>query len=133
MPERQSGSDPSTAGLVGFALLLSLQLAGEWLSRVLALPMPGPVLGMLLLLPLLGLAQVRAPVGACAQFLLNHLSLLFIPVGVGLVTHLHLMAQNGLKVLVVLIASTLIGLAVTAFTFYALARRQAPQNTPGKD
>ncbi len=94
--------------------------------------MPGPVLGMLLLLPLLGLGRVREPVGACAQFLLNHLSLLFIPVGVGLVTHLHLMAQNGFKVLVVLVASTLIGLAVTAFTFNALARQQAARSARNK-
>ena len=73
-----TSTDTTTLGLVGFALLLSLQLAGEWLSRAFTLAMPGPVVGLLLLLPLLAITRVREPVGVCADFLLAHLSLLFI-------------------------------------------------------
>jgi putative effector of murein hydrolase LrgA (UPF0299 family) len=101
-------------GLRGLAWLLAMQSLGELLSRGLALPFPGPVIGMLLLLLALRLPLVREPVAACANFLLSHLSLLFVPVGVGVMTHLGLLSQYGLRMLVVIVLSTWIGLAVTA-------------------
>lgn len=91
-----------------------MQSLGELLSRGLALPFPGPVVGMLLLLVALKLPWVREPVAACAGFLLSHLSLLFVPVGVGVMTHLGLLGQYGVRMLVVIVLSTWIGLAVTA-------------------
>jgi len=100
--------------LQGLAWLLVMQSAGEVLSRGLGLPFPGPVVGMLLLLLALRWAAVREPVSACAGFLLSHLSLLFVPVGVGVMTHLGLLGQYGLRMLIVIVLSTWIGLAVTA-------------------
>jgi len=100
--------------LQGFAWLLVMQSAGEVLSRGLGLPFPGPVVGMLLLLLALRWAAVREPVSACATFLLSHLSLLFVPVGVGVMTHFGLLGQYGARMLVVIVLSTWIGLAVTA-------------------
>jgi putative effector of murein hydrolase LrgA (UPF0299 family) len=93
-----------------------MQSVGELLSRGLALPFPGPVVGMLLLLLTLQWPPVRLPVAACAQFLLSHLSLLFVPVGVGVMTHLDLLGQYGLRMMAVLVLSTWIGLAVTVWT-----------------
>jgi len=93
-----------------------MQSLGELLSRGLALPFPGPVLGMLLLLVALKLPWVREPVAACATFLLSHLSLLFVPVGVGVMTHLGLLNQFGVRMLLVIVLSTWIGLTVTALT-----------------
>jgi putative effector of murein hydrolase LrgA (UPF0299 family) len=101
-------------GLRGLAVLLAMQSLGELLSRGLGLPFPGPVLGMLLLLLALRWPKVRQPVAACAGFLLSHLSLLFVPVGVGVMTHLDLLGQYGLRMLVVIVLSTWAGLAVTA-------------------
>ena len=92
-----------------------MQSMGEVLSRGLALPFPGPVVGMLLLLLALRSAAVREPVAACANFLLSHLSLLFVPVGVGVMTHLGLLGQYGVRMLLVIVLSTWIGLAVTAW------------------
>ena len=103
-------------GLRGLAWLLAMQSLGELLSRGLALPFPGPVIGMLLLLLALRWAPVREPVAACANFLLSHLSLLFGPVGVGVMTHLGLLSQYGMRMLLVIVVSTWIGLAVTALT-----------------
>lgn len=100
-------------GLRGLAWLLAMQSVGEWLSRGLGLPFPGPVIGMLLLLLALQWPVVRAPVAACAQFLLSHLSLLFVPVGVGVMTHMGLLSQYGVRMLLVVVLSTWIGLAVT--------------------
>jgi len=107
---RSAGGAP---GLAGFAWLLVLQAVGEALSRLLALPFPGPVIGMILLLAALRWQAVRAPVAATARFLLSHLSLLFVPVGVGVMTHLGLVGQYGLRMLLVIVLSTWIGMAVT--------------------
>jgi putative effector of murein hydrolase LrgA (UPF0299 family) len=100
-------------GLRGLAWLLAMQSLGEMLSHGLKLPFPGPVIGMLLLLIALQWAVVREPVAACANFLLSHLSLLFVPVGVGVMTHLGLLSQYGARMLVVIVLSTWIGLTVT--------------------
>ena len=100
--------------LRGLAWLLAMQSLGELVSRGLGLPFPGPVVGMLLLLLALRWPAVRAPVAACAGFLLSHLSLLFVPVGVGVMTHLGLLSQYGVRMLAVIVLSTWVGLAVTA-------------------
>jgi holin-like protein len=99
--------------LRGLAWLLVLQSIGELLARGLSLPFPGPVIGMVLLLVALRWAFVREPVRVCAEFMLTHLSLLFVPVGVGVVVHLGLLAEYGLRILVVVALSTWVGLAVT--------------------
>lgn len=110
-------------GLRGLAWLLALQSVGELLARGFSLPFPGPVIGMLLLLLALRLPMVREPVQACATFLLTHLSLLFVPVGVGVMTHLGLLGQFGGRMLVVVVASTLIGMAVTVSVLQLLKEK----------
>jgi holin-like protein len=115
-------------GIRGLAWLLAFQSVGELLSRGLALPFPGPVVGMLLLLIALRFEAIRVPVSACADFLLSHLSLLFVPVGVGVMTHLGLLSQFGGRMLAVLVLSTLIGLAVTALTLHLLVKKLAKTN-----
>ena len=119
-------------GVRGLAWLLAFQSLGEVLSRGLGLPFPGPVVGMLLLLFGLRFEVVRAPVSVCADFLLSHLSLLFVPVGVGVMTHLALLSQYGGRMLGVLVGSTLIGLAVTVGVLHLLrdkAQEAPPEQT----
>ena len=111
-------------GLRGMAWLLVFQSVGELLSRGLSLPLPGPVLGMMLMLVGLRFAVVREAVAECANFLLGHLSLLFVPVGVGVMTHLALLSQFGGRMLVIIALSTWIGLAVTALVLYWPDRRR---------
>jgi len=108
-------------GLRGMAWLLVFQSVGELLSRGLSLPLPGPVLGMMLMLG----GLVREPVAECAGFLLAHLSLLFVPVGVGVMTHLALLGQYGGRMLLVIALSTWIGLAVTVLVLYWPDRRKS--------
>jgi holin-like protein len=112
--------------LKGLALLLLCQSAGEALVRLAHLPLPGPVVGMLLLLWLLRWPTTRAPTQAAADGLLAHLSLLFVPVGVGVMTHLDLIAQFGLRMLLVIVLSTWAGLAVTALVLRALLKAGKP-------
>ncbi|RYX92301.1 MAG: CidA/LrgA family protein [Comamonadaceae bacterium] len=111
--------------LRGLAWLLALQSFGELLSRGLSLPFPGPVIGMMLLLLALRSPAVREPVAACADFLLSHLSLLFVPVGVGVMTHLSLLDRFGGRILVVIVLSTWAGLAVTVLTLRLMSRNDA--------
>jgi holin-like protein len=108
--------------LQGLALLLLLQAAGEALAHALSLSMPGPVIGLMLLLPALQLRWVREPVSAAAQLLLAHLSLLFVPVGVGVITHLPVLSRYGWQLALVIVLSTWIGLAVTALLLRALLK-----------
>ena len=111
--------------LSGLAWLLLCQSAGEALARLLHLRLPGPVIGLLILLALLRWGVVRKPVEAAADALLAHLSLLFVPVGVGVMTHMALVTQYGLRLLLALVLSTWIGLAVTALVLRAMLRREA--------
>lgn len=110
--------------LQGMAWLLVLQLTGEALARLLNLPFPGPVVGMLLLVVALRAPLVREPVQATARFLLSHLSLLFVPVGVGVITHLDLLRDYGLKLMLVIALSTWAGMAVTVLLVRVLMRDQ---------
>jgi len=120
------------AVLTGLAWLLLCQSAGEVLTRLFGLPLPGPVVGMLLLLLALRWPRIRAPVGAVADALLAHLSLLFVPVGVGVMTHLGLLSQYGLRMLMAIVVSTWIGLAVTAVVLRLLLRRRPPSMEPAE-
>ena len=80
------------------------------------------MLGLLILLLALNFRALREPVAAAAELLLSHLSLLFVPVGVGVMTHLDLIGQYGLRMLLAIALSTWIGLAVTALVLKALMR-----------
>lgn len=110
------------AALQGLAWLLGLQALGELIARGLGLPFPGPVIGLLLLVPTLSFESVQHSVRGAAEFLLSHLSLLFVPVGVGVMTHLTLLADNGVKLAIVIVTSTLVGLLATAWTLHRLMR-----------
>lgn len=111
--------------LRGLAFLLLLQAAGEALAHGLGWPIPGPVIGLMLLLPALHWPALREPVSAAARLLLAHLSLLFVPVGVGVITHLPVLSRYGWQLVVVLVLSTWVGLAVTALVLRALLKAEA--------
>lgn len=119
-----AASSNAVLALRGFAWLLALQAMGELAVKQFALTVPGPVLGMVFLLVALKLPSVRLAVAGCAEFLLNHLSLLFVPVGVGVMTHLGIFSDFGWRIAVVLVLSTWVGLAVTALVLRWLQRRE---------
>jgi putative effector of murein hydrolase LrgA (UPF0299 family) len=108
--------------LRGITWLLLMQSIGEVLARALRLPLPGPVVGMLLLLVALRFSLVSNSVQAVAEFLLQHLSLLFVPVGVGVMTHVAILSQYGVRIAIVIVLSTWISLAVSALVLRALMR-----------
>ena len=91
------------------------------------MPVPGPVVGLVLLLPALQWARLRTPIAAAADLLLAHLSLLFVPIGVGVITHLALVARHGVQLLVVIVLATWVGLAVTALVMRWMLRNDELQ------
>lgn len=111
--------------LRGFTVLLLCQTLGELAARGLGLRLPGPVLGMLLLLVALGWPALRAPVQAATEVLLEHLSLLFVPIGVGVVAHLGVLGHHAPAIVAALVVSTWVGLAVSALVLRALWRDEA--------
>ena len=114
--------------LGAITLLLVYQLAGEVIALAFRLPIPGPVIGMLLLfLSLLARGSVSDDMRNTANSLLAHLSLLFVPAGTGIMVHLARVADEWLPIAAALIGSTVLTIAVTALVLRALIsrRRQA--------
>ena len=104
-------------------LLLVLQLLGESVVVGTGLPVPGPVVGMALLFALLALlGRVPEELEATAQGLLRHLSLLFVPAGVGVVLHLVLMRDEWLPIGAALLLGTLATVAATAWLMVLFER-----------
>jgi len=115
------------ATLHALALLLAFQLIGEVAAYGLRLPVPGPVLGMALLLAALALRRdLLALLRPTASTLLAHLSLLFVPAGVGVMVHGPRLAAEGVAIVVAIVGSTLLALAATALTVRALLRDEEP-------
>ncbi|MFC0283592.1 CidA/LrgA family protein [Camelimonas abortus] len=119
--------------LMGLAGLLLCQLAGEAVSRLLALPVPGPVTGMALMAAILLLRGGRPPepVVQASRGLIGVLSLLFVPAGVGVISLGPVVADRSAAILAALAVSLVITLAVTAWTYALAARWQARRRAGG--
>ena len=118
------------------AMLLACQLVGEVATRAWGLPVPGPVLGMLLLLlGLLVLRRVPKALDRTARGLLDNLSLLFVPAGVGVIAHLDILRAQWLPIAASIIGSTILAMLVTAGAMLAtealFARRGSAPNAAG--
>jgi putative effector of murein hydrolase LrgA (UPF0299 family) len=126
--------------IVGLTLILAIQLLGEVLARVTGIPVPGPVIGMGLLLVFLAVRDrfaqgaarilprplVDGQLEGTGRGLLANLSLMFVPAGAGIVGRLDVLAANGTALAVIVVVSTLTTLAATALTFVWVARRLRP-------
>jgi holin-like protein len=116
----------------GFAVLLLCQLVGEAVARGFALPVPGPVLGLALLVvglsawnrfrPYDDASLQASAVGQVADGLLGALALLFVPAGVGVVQYVRLIGDYGLALGLALVVSTFATLIVTVGTFLLVKR-----------
>ncbi len=114
-----------------FTILLACQLAGEVVARLLRLPVPGPVLGMVILFAALAIrGHVPDDVGAVTGGLLQNLSLLFVPAGVGVMLHVRLLAENWLTLSIALILSAIITIAVTGLVMQWANRATAVVDEP---
>lgn len=117
--------------IAALAALLCCQLAGEIAARTSGIPVPGPVIGMLILWGLLLVrGAIRRSLPAVpeegtlertAQGLLAHLSLLFVPAGVGVIQRLDVIGAHAGAIAVALVGSVVIGLFAAVWTFRVLS------------
>lgn len=120
--------------LIGITILLACQLAGEFLVIWLSLPIPGPVIGMMLLLTILLIrGKPGKPLEDTSNALLSHLSLLFVPAGVGVIIHIDRLSDEWLSITIALIVSTMVTLVSTALIMMWLLRLSNRANRVGAD
>ena len=119
-----------------FLVLLLCELAGDLLRQLLALPVPGPVIGMSILAAVL-VSRREGPKSAItdglehtAETLIRHMGLLFVPAGVGLVAEISVLRSQWFPIAAGLIGSTLLSLAVTGLVMHWSIRRRAARLSP---
>jgi holin-like protein len=107
------------------AALLLFQCLGEAIVFVLGLPIPGAVMGMLLLFfALLSFPSLLEKLEESSHHLLKHMALFFIPAGVGIMVTASGIAQHWFALLVAVVVSTVLSLIVTAVSMQFLMSRQ---------
>jgi holin-like protein len=115
---------------MSFLILIGCQLIGEVLRRVLQLPLPGPVIGMLLLATVLaivgndrrGNVEDASQLARTANALIANMGLLFVPAGVGVIVEFGVLRQNWVPILIGLFLSTILGLIVTGLVMHHVGR-----------
>lgn len=112
--------------LFGLAALMGFWLVGEGISHTLALPVPGSVIGLLMLFALLCLlGRVPESLAQASDGLLGYLALLFVPAGVGVMVYGDQLLASWLPVTVAVVVATLLTLTVSAGVMAALMRLKA--------
>ena len=105
------------------AVILAFQLLGEVLTRSLDLIIPGPVLGMVLIvLAFMVFPKIAATIRPTALGLLAYLSLLFVPAGVGVVGHVAALGSDGWAILAALVGSSVLAITTGALVFVGLSK-----------
>lgn len=120
--------------LIAIFTILVLQLIGEALQKYFNLSIPGPVIGLILMLLTLMitnskklnmLAPLRTNIINTSETLLSYLSLLFVPIGVGVVMHLQLLEMQLLRILVVILIGTMSTMIFTSLVFSKISSTRA--------
>jgi len=107
-----------------FTLILACQLVGELVATTWEIPFPGPVVGMVLMFAFLVIkGAVPEQLSQVSSALLNNLSLLFVPAGVGVMVHFELLGTDIWPLSVAVVASTLLSIAVTALVMVFMNKR----------
>ena len=109
--------------LRGFFVILLFQLIGEVIQKFFSLVIPGPVIGLIFLLFTLiylrgvkmkKILNVKKDVMSTATAITSYLSLLFVPIGVGVVMHISYLEKNLYQVLGVVVIGTMLTVGITA-------------------
>lgn len=116
--------------LQGIITLVALQLAGEMLSHYLDIPIPGAIIGMVLLLVYLMIrGYVSQPLSETSQKLFPYLPLLLIPASVGVIQYGKLLEEEGLAVLAALVLSLILSFIATPYLFRGLVALFRPTDS----
>ena len=113
-------------------VIFFFQLLGEFLKKFFEMRIPGPVIGLILLLVTLiflkklkktAIINLKADVINTSNYILSYLSLLFVPIGVGVVMHLSYLENNLFRVLIIVFISTILTIGGTAFLMEKINRK----------
>lgn len=111
--------------IVQFTIILAVCFLSDLLHDYLHLPMPGNVLGMLLLLVLLLTGTIKlSMIEDVSNFMLKHLSFFFIPAAVGLITCFSILEGKWTALVLISVISTFIIAIVTGITVQLLMSRR---------
>lgn len=105
-------------------IILGIYLLGEFISNMLSLPIPGNILGMIILLVLLCTKIIKLEqIETISNFLLDHLAFFFIPAGVGLMSSVGIIKDTWLKLLIVCVSTTIIIIAITGLIVQFITKK----------
>ena len=116
-----------------FAIILAISLAGEALSFVLPLPVPGGIYGILLLLLLLTTGVLKVgQIKEVSSFLIEIMPVMFIPAAAGLMQSYHLLAPSLAAYAVIIVVSTIAVMVVSGrVTQRIILRKNREDNSNG--
>lgn len=107
-----------------FLLIISFTYLGEILSKLLHLPVPGSVIGMLLLFAALYFKVVKVDdVETVGTFLLDNLSILFLPAGVGIMVYFPVIKDHWFSLLLVILVTTALTMGVVGRVVQGVKRK----------
>jgi holin-like protein len=105
-------------------IIIGICFLGELLHRLFKLPIPGNVLGMVLLFISLCSGVIKLEmVEDVSNFLLDHLAFFFIPAGVGVIACLNILKGRWLAILGICVITTIVIMITTGHTFQFIKRR----------
>lgn len=111
--------------LPSFTAIVLFDVAGDFCRRLLGVPIPGPVIGMaLLLLALILRGRLPNTLDRAATGLLSYLPMLFVPAGVGMMAHFDLIKAQWPALIAGVVGSSVLAVAATALTMCAVERVQ---------
>ena len=112
-----------------FILILIIYFLGEIISKTLNIPIPGNIIGMILLFLCLWIGIIKVEkVDNIANFFLDHLAFFFIPAGVGLMNSFADIKSSALKILIICIVTTIIVMSVTGLTVQFIINKFGNKN-----
>ncbi len=115
--------------LFQLSILTLISGGANYIVKIMHLPIPGSVLGMIALYVCLtkGIIKIKY-IERASLFLINHLALFFIPFAVGFMTYGDLISTSGIQLLLMIAGSTIIGLAVTSGISQYLSEKEASKH-----
>ncbi|MDP4090944.1 MAG: CidA/LrgA family protein [Bacillota bacterium] len=97
-----------------FGILLVICYIGEFLKEAFKLPLPGNIIGMIILFLLLSAGIVKLEMlKEVSSFLLEHLAFFFVPAGVGLIAYMDVLGANWVTILGISLITTILVAGVT--------------------